>query len=363
MERPRLKQTIEPIHAPNGDVLLLQPVGEGVTIKEPDETELALLSALDGSRSLADLSDAFPDAEETIAQLRGHGLIEDAADYERLPSAELERFDRQLRYFSDIRESGSPTPSKAQAKLREARVAILGVGGLGGRTALELACIGIGELRLVDGDAVEMSNLNRQIQYTEADIGRPKATVTAERLRAFNSRLRVEAAETRLESQADLAAFIAGSDFVVHAADWPSFAIDMWVNAACFEAGIPYVSMSHMPPIARIGPLYVPGVTGCADCKDIALRRADPLYDVAIAQLASRPSPAPTLGPACGLTGGLVAIEAMHYLTGLVTPTCLGAAQVYDLRTGTVERREVEPEPDCPVCAHLEHTDVALGHR
>ena len=183
---------------------------------------------------------------------------------------------------------------------------MLGVGGLGGWAAWALACCGVGEMWLVDGDRVEVSNLNRQILYTEADIGLLKVEAAAARLRAFNSAMRVTATARRLESQAEIADFIAGADVVIDAADWPAHDIERWCNSACFEAGIPYITMSHFPPIARVGPLFVPGETGCFACQETAYRREYPLFDVAIEQRRAKPSPAATLGPACGLIGGQV---------------------------------------------------------
>jgi molybdopterin-synthase adenylyltransferase len=353
--RPRIKRTIERIDTPEGDVVLMRSSASDIRIESPGEQERHLLHALDGSSSKIELEARFgaSEVEEVIAQMRGLDLLEDAADDELVPLAERERFDRQLRYFSDLTHDGGVTPSECQARLREARVAVLGVGGLGGRVALELACCGVGELWLIDGDRVEESNLNRQIQYTEADIGRLKADATAERLQAFNSRIEARPVPRRVESQAELAELIAGADIVVDAADWPAHEIEYWCNAACFEAGVPYIAMSHFPPVARAGPLYVPGETGCFACQDISYRREYPLYDVAIEQRRAQPSPAATLGPACGLVGGLVGAEVMHFLTKLTTPAMLGAGFIYDLRTMEVERFEVVPEPECAVCAHL----------
>ena len=218
-------------------------------------------------------------------------MVEDAADDELLAPGELARFDRQLRYFSDVGSAALP-PSECQRRLREARVAVLGVGGLGSWAAWALACCGVGEMWLVDGDKVEVSNLNRQILYTEADLGRPKAEAAAERLRAFNSAMRVTATTRRLGSEVEIADFIAGADVVIDAADWPAHDIERWCNSACFEAGIPYITMSHFPPIARVGPLYVPGKTGCFTCQETAYRREYPLYDVAVDALRAKPSPA-----------------------------------------------------------------------
>lgn len=357
MRRPRIKRTIEEIETPEGDVILLRPsADDDIRIDRPGAEERRLLAALDGSRTVEQLRAEFgtETVDDVIAQLQEMAVVEDAADDDLLAPGELERFDRQLRYFSDV-SSGELTPSRCQERLREAKVAVLGVGGLGGWSAWALACTGVGEMWLIDNDVVEISNLNRQILYTEADIGLLKVECAGERLRAFNSSCRITTAAERLESESDIAEFIAGADFVIDAADWPAHDIECWCNAACFEAGIPYITMSHFPPIARVGPLYVPGATGCFACQEIAYRREYPLFDVAIEQRRAKPSPAATLGPACGLIGGQVALEAMHLLTGLARPSTQGVAHMYDLQTMEVKREPVVPEPECPVCGHLDH--------
>jgi bacteriocin biosynthesis cyclodehydratase domain-containing protein len=354
--RPRIKRTTEEIGSPEGDLYLLRPSEENdIRIEQPDEQERRLLAALDGERTVEQLGEEFGEetVTDTIAKLRELSVLEDAADDERLAPGELARFDRQLRYFSDIGGEELP-PSECQRRLREAKVAVLGVGGLGGWAAWSLACTGVGEMWLIDGDRVEESNLNRQILYTEADFGLLKAEAAARRLRAFNSSMRVTATSRRLESQAEIAEFVDGADVVIDAADWPAHDIERWCNSACFEAGIPYITMSHFPPIARVGPLYVPGRTGCFSCQEIAYRREYPLFDVAIEQRRALPSPAATLGPACGLIGGQVGLEVLHLLTGLCEPATLGVAHIYDLRTMELKREQVVPEPECPVCAHLQ---------
>lgn len=355
MRRPRIKQTTERIETPEGDVYLLRPsAGNDIRIEKPTEDDRRLLAALDGEHTMEQLRGEFgaETVDDTIAQFEELGVIEDAADEEELAEGELARFDRQLRYFSDVGPRGL-APSECQRRLREAKVAVLGVGGLGGWSAWAAACCGVGEMWLIDGDRVEISNLNRQILYTEADLGLLKVEVAAARLRAFNPRARITATARRLESQAEIAEFVAGSDVVIDAADWPAHDIERWCNAACFEAGIPYITMSHFPPIARVGPLYVPGKTGCYVCQEAAYRREYPLFDVAVEQRRAKPSPAATLGPACGLIGGMIGMEVLHLLTGLAEPATQGMAHIYDLRTMEVKREPVVPEPDCPICGHL----------
>jgi molybdopterin-synthase adenylyltransferase len=354
MTRPRIKRTTERIESPNGDLYLLRPsAGADVQIENPDPEGRRLLDALDGSLEREELVDRFGEeaVNDLLAQLEELGLVEDAADDDLIPAATTARFDRQIRYFADI--TTGPTPSQCQARLESSRIVVLGVGGLGGWSALSLACCGVGEMLLVDGDRVEESNLNRQVLYSEADIGRLKVEVAAERLGAFNSRMRLETLPERVDGAESVAAAVDGYDLVIDAADWPAHEIEQWVNAACFAAEIPYITMSHFPPIARVGPLYVPGVTGCFACQVAAYRRNYPLFDVAIEQRRAKASPAATLGPACGLIGGQVGLDIMHHITGLAEPSTQGVGHIYDLRTMEVEREPVVPEPDCPVCGHL----------
>lgn len=352
LERPRLKRTVEPLDTPEGDVLLTRYSADDVRIVDPSGEERELLDALDGRSSLRELTERF-DAEmvtRTIEGMRELLLIDDAADDDAVPLGERERFDRQLRYFSEVSQ-GEIAPSECQRRLRDSRVVVLGVGGLGGRVALELACCGVGELRLVDGDRVEISNLDRQLQYTEADVGMGKAEATAAMIRRFNSSIQVDAMSRELQGERELAECIAGADIVVAAADWPPYEIELWCNSACFEAGIPYITMGQSPPLVRVGPLYVPGQTGCYVCQEAAYRRQFPLYETSVEQRRAKASPVATLGPPCGVIGGVVGMDVMHHLTGLVRPATLGASLAIDLRTMEVQRQPLVAQPDCPVCA------------
>ena len=355
MQRPRLKRTTQQMEAPNGDLYLLRPsAGADVHIEDPDPEGRRLLAALDGKRTEAELIEEFGAEEvgDLLAQFEELGVVEDAADDDQISASVMERFDRQLRYFSDITDG--PTASECQERLEKARIAVLGVGGLGGWSALNLACCGVGEMLLLDFDQVELSNLNRQVLYSEADIGRSKAEAAAERLSGFNSSIRIEPRVQKLDSEAAVAETIADYDLVIDACDWPAHDIERWINSACFSARTPFIAMSHFPPVARVGPLYVPGVTGCFVCQEIGYRRSFPLYDIAVNQQRGKGSPAATLGPACSLIGGQIGLDVMHYLTGLAHPSTLGVGHIVDLRTMATEREPVVPDPDCPVCGDIQ---------
>ena len=338
-----------------GDVYILRPgAGSDLVIERPDAGARALLAALDGSRTTAELEREFGAAavDDALTALAAESLLDDAADEERLPARDRLRWDRQLRYFADLATDSVPA-SEYQRRVREARIVMLGLGGLGSWAAYALACCGAGELVLVDGDLVEESNFNRQILYRESDVGRPKAEVAVEALTAFCSACRLTPVQRRLDDVGAVAEVVEGADFVVNGADWPAHDIERWVNEACVAARVPSITMSHSPPVARVGPLYVPGETGCLACQEAAYRRTHPLYDELVEQRRGRASPAATLGPVCAFVGGQVALETLHQVTGLCRPASLGTAYVYDLRTMDVTTERVERLAGCEVCGSL----------
>src|SRR5215218_5388826 len=152
MDRPRIKRTLELVTS-GGDVYILRPTEDAdLRIEQPEPAARSLLEALDGTRTVAELEREFGGelTREALARLAGLGLVEDAVDDARVPASARARYDRQLRYFADL-GTGAVPASAYQRRLGEARVALLGLGGLGSWAAYALACCGVGELVLVDG--------------------------------------------------------------------------------------------------------------------------------------------------------------------------------------------------------------------
>ena len=124
------------------------------------------------------------------------------------------------------------------AILAEKHITIVGCGGLGGAVIEALARVGVGHLRVIDGDAFEESNLNRQLLCTEGALGREKALVAAERVRAINSEIDVEPVVAYL-SEANAAELLENADCVVDCLD--NLEARFWMAHACQELGIPVV--------------------------------------------------------------------------------------------------------------------------
>jgi molybdopterin-synthase adenylyltransferase len=339
--RVTLRPSIEPFAASDGNLYLLDGgTNARFVIRDCGPRERSLLDALDGRASTATELAAVSSmtAEEAGAALEQLGALGLVHQVEPAPRTDLqlERLDRQLAWLSD-RFPARTDVLAAQERLARASIAIVGVGGLGCWTAAALACAGAGRFVLVDDDAVELSNLNRQILFAASDVGRPKVHAAADALRRFNPETALEARRRRLGSADDVAEVVEGCDFVVETADWPLYELPRWVDRACRARGIPHITAAQHPPLVRVGPLRIPGRSPCLACVEQADRARFPLAGELEAFRAARDRPSPTLGTASGLIGTLIATEVVHHLTGAHPPSTLNRSLVFDL--GTFESR------------------------
>lgn len=238
---------------------------------------------------------------------------------------EIERYARHL----VLAEVGGP----GQQRLKAARVGLIGLGGVGAPAALYLAAAGIGTLRLIDDDTVALSNLQRQIAFSVADVGRSKVEAGAEALTALNPHVRVEPFAGRLTA-ATAARLVEGCDVVVDGTD--DFGTRFAVNAACMAARIPLVSGALGRWNGQVGvftgrPCYrclVPGAPPEAEtCARVGV-----------------------MGALAGVVGSMVALEAIKLIAGAGQPLA-GRLLIYDGLAGTARTVTVAADPDCPVCA------------
>lgn len=227
---------------------------------------------------------------------------------------------------------------EGQLRIRDARVLIVGAGGLGCPAALYLAAAGVGVMGIVDGDRVEESNLPRQILYTEADLGRNKAEAAAARLRAHQGSLRVQVYACPLEPE-NAEELIARHDLVLDCSD--NFATRYLVNDHCFWLGRPLVTASVSGWEGQLALLNDPRAATPVNYRDLfpgvpdqALLGACALSGVA--------------GPAAGTMGALQAAMALRYLLGdPALPS--GRLCCYQLWTGESRSWEIRPQPGNPL--------------
>lgn len=205
-----------------------------------------------------------------------------------------------------------------QERLQNTRVLIVGVGGLGSPIALYLAAAGVGTLGLVDDDTVSLNNLQRQVLYTEAEVGQPKVHCAARRLQALNSSLHVEAHPCRLDRQ-NAADIVRGYDLVVDGCD--NFATRYLLSDTCADLHIPYIYGAIRGFEGQVSVL----------CHGEPMHTYRDLYPDEAAMLALPPEKA-VLGVTPAVTGSVQAGEALKIALGCGEPL-VGRLWTIDLRT------------------------------
>jgi molybdopterin/thiamine biosynthesis adenylyltransferase len=244
-----------------------------------------------------------------------------------LSEAELERYSRQL-----VLPEWS---GAAQESLKEASVIVVGAGALGSPAAMYLAAAGVGQIGVVDEDAVELSNLHRQPLHFTPDLGLPKASNAVVKLSALNPEVQVDQYPVRLDAT-NAESIVMGASLVVDCSD--SFETRYVVNDACCAQGVPLVEAG----VLGFGGLVMsirPGESACYRC-------AFPTQPV------DAPScrDAGVLGSMAGIVGSIQALEAIKLLAGVGEPLLDTILQI-DGATMAFTRVATARVPGCPACA------------
>ncbi len=231
--------------------------------------------------------------------------------------------------------------ARGQRRLEASSVFVLGAGGLGSPSAFYLAAAGVGHLRLVDHDAVERSNLQRQILHTDADVGLAKVDSAEVRLSALNPRVRVEGVRERLDSE-NVERLLDGVDVVIDGAD--NFPARYLLNDACVKLGIPLVYGAVHRFEGQVGVFDAGRYRGQAPCYRCLFPEPPP------PEAAPNCAEAGVLGVLPGVIGMLQATEAIKLLLGIGEPL-RGRLLHFDALGMHFRETRLAPDPDCPVCA------------
>lgn len=238
-----------------------------------------------------------------------------------------------------------------QQRLLSSHVLIIGLGGLGSPVAMYLAAAGVGQLTLADDDTVDLSNLQRQIAHTSADIGHPKVESAAETLRALNPEITVSTLRTRLSGEA-LNQAVQQADLVIDASD--NFATRFAINQACVGTHTPLVSGAAIRMEGQVSVFLNEELNEDVNHEPDNNVTQSPcyrcLYDD-IPEAETTCSDTGVLSPVVGIIGSIQATEAIKLLAGLGTSL---AGRLLTLDAATMEFREVRlrRDPACPVCAN-----------
>ncbi len=224
---------------------------------------------------------------------------------------------------------------EGQQRLLAARVLIVGLGGLGSPVAMYLAAAGVGTLVLADFDAVDLSNLQRQLLHTSERIGMTKVDSAVRTLTAINPQVRLEAIKGSL-TEANLAGIVSGVDLVVDACD--NFTTRFAVNSACFAARVPLVSGAAIRTEGQVA--VFSGQPG-GPCYQCLYPRDGDMDETCSAN--------GILAPVVGIIGSIQATEAIKVLAGIGEPL-IGRLLLLDALAMEWRSLRLPADPHCPVC-------------
>lgn len=261
-----------------------------------------------------------------------------SADYNK-----QDRYSRHALYYS---LSGA-NPKLVQEKLRQKHVLIIGCGGIGTQVSCALVTAGIGKITLVDFDRIEISNLTRQILFTEADEGKYKTEVLKEELQKRNSNVIIETIHRKIENfdeempKCDLAIISADSVGIVDK-----------FNIYAVNNNIPYLNVGYVQDIAVWGPFVIPGKTGCMACqKLVSTTPTEENKEIwkSIKAINSR-SQAPSIGGINMLSASFAVLDTLKFLGEYGQIASLNRRVGIWTHDLIVEFQKCEKNEKCPVC-------------
>ena len=245
-----------------------------------------------------------------------------------LNKEQLERYNRHI-LMPEVGEAG-------QIKLLQAKVLLIGAGGLGCPAALYLGAAGVGTLGIIDDDIVDKSNLQRQILHSEARIGEPKVESAKQTLKGINSDLNIVTYRERLNRD-NVQRIIKDYDIVVNGCD--NFPTRYLINDACVFAKKPLVDASIFRFEGQVS-VTLPGAGPCYRC----------LYPE---------PPPPEMAPSCqeagvfgvlpGIVGSIQAVETLKLILGIGEPL-VGKLLIMDTLRMNIRILKIKKDPHCPVC-------------
>lgn len=343
----------------NKKVYLLNLVtSKQLTIRAPTKIEkeaaLFILQRLEKgikkTKLKNDILNQFPELKnkwfsDSIKNLTKYGVI--SLPRSRPKSLSLKYLlglDRQLSCLEEL----FPGEGKffKQKQLKEANVAILGLGTIAQYVILPLISSGVGNFTCVDFDFVEPRNIGRQPLFRKDDIGKSKAEVVEHFIKESRSGIRVRSKRQMIKNHHDVKDLIQNSDIVIHCCDYPRFEIHRWINRACLELRKPNLLVYS----GRVGPFSIPYKTSCYGCLETFLRQFIIPYNELTEEIRKEGfGRYPELAVVGSLTGVLAAKEIIGFIIG-ITPETYNA--FFDINPATlkVTKNHLLRQKNCYAC-------------
>lgn len=359
--KPAIKKSNSASVTQDGTVIIGVVPEYSVEIEIQEEWISDLICLLDGNHSINQIASILAhkgydiddkNIIEVLEYLSDSNLLEDSQEYQRclqsniLSSHEADRYNRQILLFQSLLGKYE-FAFDAQQKLKNTRVSLIGLGGIGSYAFYGLSAMGFGFIRGIDFDTVDVSNLSRQILYSEGDVGKFKVDVAKEKAHSINSTIDYEFLNFQINTVEDAIKVFQDVDFIIVAADIPRGKIWQMLSEAAFKTNKPALFLGSAQTWVCCGPLIVPTTTPCYDCSCPELTHTNH----PVAEFIKERYTTTLIDPYNAIAASLGLLEAVKYITNIQECRVIGKRLLLDLGTYETFFVSGEKKEGCSICS------------
>ena len=324
-----------------------------VYIKVNDDTIMEIVTSLDGSKTIDEISEEYnikkSDLQNLLDYLRNKGILDNVDD--KSDFVNYEKFRRTIHFIAEYSTSHQDLV-RMWDNICSSRVLIIGLGAVGSWVACNLAQSGVTRFIFMDPDKVEDTNLHRQFGYTECDIGSYKVDVLEERVRGYNSEIEVIKKKTMLDENTLSELNGEKIDLIINCADKPNVdTTSLWVGEYAMRNGIPHIiGGGYNLHLSLIGQTVIPGQTACVNCFRKKLEEENQIDSQKVKKLVVKNRKVGSFGPMCSIVASMIGMESIKILTKQIAPSNVNRRGEFDIYTMNIQYKEYERRKDCEWC-------------
>ncbi|WJP96756.1 HesA/MoeB/ThiF family protein [Macrococcus bovicus] len=359
--KPKFKNTVPYYVMPEG-IYLGEDEYNSVIIDNSDSKIEYLFSLINGGYTIEEIiikcneqynEDMTQDIQEIFQTLSNQGYIENECFEDTVLTEYLkERYKANLNYYSLFLDMYG-NKYELQKKINDTPITLLGVGGLGSQILYHLASLGFHNITILDYDHLELSNFNRQLLYSESDIGKLKTELAEERILQYNPNINLKVLNKKIGSVEDVEEAIQNSEYVLCVADKPTMFIQEWVNEAVVKLNIPLITGGILNKRGRF--MTTLPDQGCLECHKLSLIENDANVQNQLEQLHKldyqRNNAA--ISSNVAILAGILVNEFLDVVTGINNPISHNKIMEIDFTNYKVnELSEWSKMKKCKVCGY-----------
>lgn len=324
-----------------------------IHIRVKDDTIMNIVNALDGSKTIDDLSVEYgvkkDDLINLLTYLRKKGILDNVENKQEFKN--YERFRRSIHFIAEYSTSHENL-LEMWNNISEATVLVVGLGAVGSWVAANLAQSGVGNIILMDADVVDVTNLHRQFGYNEDDIGKKKIDVLEKRLRQYNPELKVIKSEAYLDETSLHQFDDIKIDLIINCADKPNVdTTSLWIGEYSMSRNIPHIiGGGYNLHLSLIGQTVIPGRTACVNCFRKKLEEENKIDPKKVKKLAVKNRKVGSFGPMCSMIASMIGMETIKILSKQITPANINRRGEFNIYTMELQYKTYERRKDCEWC-------------